>query len=377
MNVFAIKIVAFFTALFTFLFSIPSMSVRKNVDNVILFVGDGMGEMHIEMTKEMRNTDLIIDTLPQQGYAMTYSASSSVTDSAAGGTALATGTKTENGRIATYWPKMEGYAEYEGYYPLSITELCMKNGLKTGVITTDNLTGATPGAFTAHAESREDKEDIALDQLASGIDIIWGKDDSTVTSSQVKAAGYTYIKTIEGMNSLTGNEKSYGLFTESMYHVTNKNSYTPTLSQMTARAIELLDSTSENGFFLMVEGAHIDKRSHDQDEAAAAEALEEFDNAIELALEFAEADGRTLIVVTADHETGGVIINDNGEYEMTTGSHTSRNVPVRAYGPYSFVTDGEIINNIEVSVRIAAALGFEKGSIPAKKEIPADNFNVD
>ena len=250
MNVFAIKIIAFFTALLTFLLSIPSMSVRKNVDNVILFIGDGMGEMHIEMTREMRDTDLIIDTMPQQGYAMTYSASSSVTDSAAGGTALATGTKTQNGRIATYWPKMEGYEEYEGYYPLSITELCMSNGMKTGVITTDNLTGATPGAFTAHAESREDKEDIALDQLASGIDLMWGKDDSSVTQSQVEAAGYTYIKTIEGMNSLTGNEKSYGLFTASMYHVTNKNSYTPTLSQMTAKAIELLDNTSENGFFI-------------------------------------------------------------------------------------------------------------------------------
>ena len=371
MNVFAIKIVAFFTALLTFLLSIPSMSVRKSVDNVILFIGDGMGEMHIEMTREMRDTDLIIDTMPQQGYVMTYSASSSVTDSAAGGTALATGTKTENGRIATYWPKMEGYEEYKGYYPLSITELCMEKGMKTGVVTTDNLTGATPSAFTAHAESREDNEDIALDQLASGIDLMWGKDDSSVTQSQVEAAGYTYIKTIEGMNSLTGNEKSYGLFTASMYHVTNKNSYTPTLSQMTAKAIELLDNTSENGFFLMVEGAHIDKRSHDEDEEGAAEALEEFDNAIEAALEFAEADGRTLIVITADHETGGVILNDSGEYEMTTGSHTSRDVPVRAYGPYGFVADGEIINNIEVSVRISEALGFEKGSLPAKKPIPS------
>lgn len=367
MNVIVTRIVAFLTAIISFLLSFMSSSPDRSIDNVILLIGDGMGELHLEMTKEMRDIELVMDTMPQQGYAMTYSASSSVTDSAAGATALATGTKTQNGRIATYWPEMEDYAEYEGYYPVSITEVCMDHGLKTGVVTTDNLTGATPGGFTAHAESRSDAEDIALDQLASGIDLIWGKDDGTVTEEQVASAGYTYISTIDEMNALTGNEKSYGLFTSSMYHTTNKNSYTPTLSQMTARAIELLDRTSKKGFFLMVEGAHIDKRSHDEDEEGAAEALEEFDNAVRAALEFADADGRTLVIVTADHETGGVTLMDDGSYVMTTGSHTGVNVPVRAFGPYSFILEDEVINNIEICVMIARALGFEDGCIPAKK----------
>ena len=362
------KITAFFMSIFMFIASLFGIPVEKKVQNVILLIGDGMGEMHLEMTKDMREISLTMDTLPQKGYAMTYSASDDITDSAAGATALACGVKTENGRIATYWPEMADYAQYDGYYPMSITEVCMANGLKTGVVTTDNLTGATPGGFSAHSDSRNNDEDIAFDQLASGIDILWGKDDETVTKEQVTSAGYTYISTIDEMNALTGNEKSYGLFTSSMYRPENKNDYTPTLSQMTAKAIALLDSTSEDGFFLMVEGAHIDKKAHNKDEAGSAEALEEFDNAVEVALEFAKEDEHTLVIVTADHETGGVILNENNEYEMTTGSHTARDVPVRAYGPYDFIEDGDVINNIQIPVRIADALEFEEGCIPAKKK---------
>lgn len=360
------KISAFFMAIFMFFASLFGFPVEKEVQNVILLVGDGMGEMHLEMTEELRDVSLAINTMPQKGYAMTYSASAEITDSAAGATALACGVKTENGRIATYWPEAADYAEYEGYYPKSITELCIENGLKTGIVTSDNLTGATPGGFSAHAESRNDAEDIALDQLASDIDLLWGKDDGSVTPEQVTQAGYTYISTIDGMNSLTGNEKSYGLFTASLYHTYNKNEYTPTLSQMATKAIELLDATSENGFFIMIEGAHIDKKAHNKDEAGSAEALEEFDKAVAAALSFAQEDEHTLVIVTADHETGGLTINENGEYEMTKGGHTAAHVPVRVYGPYDFISEGEIINNIQIPVKIADALEFEDGSIPAK-----------
>lgn len=366
MGVLFFRLSAIFTAILLFFSSITGIEPEKRVQNVILLIGDGMGEMHLDMTEDIRGVSVGIKSLPQYGYSMTYSASSSVTDSAAGATALACGVKTENGRIATYYPNTENYVQYEGFYPKSLTELCMENGMKTGVVTTDKLTGATPGGFSAHAESRNDDEDISLDQLASGIDILWGKDSETVTEEQVAEAGYVCVDTISEMNALTGNEKSYAMFASSLYHTYNKNSYTPTISQMTEKAISILDDTSENGFFLMVEGAHIDKKAHDKDEKGSAEALEEFDNAVAKAIEFAEKDGHTLVVVTADHETGGVVVDDDGEYKMTTGSHTARDVPVRAFGPYKFIEDREIIENIYIPLRITQALEFSDGCFPAK-----------
>ena len=359
----------FLSALLAFLLGFTGFfgtSSKKDIENVILLIGDGMGEMHLEMTEAMRGISLTMNELPQKGYSKTRSASSSVTDSAAGATAIACGVRTENGMIGLYWDKESGVTRQPGTRPMNLTEVCMENGMKTGVITTDDLSGATPGGFTAHTSSRKNYSDITSQQIQSDIDLIWGKADGTLTEAQVTAAGYTYIDTLSEMNALTGEEKSYGMFTASLYYPYNKNKSTPTLSQMAAKAIDILDSTSEDGFFLMIEGAHIDKKSHDQNEEGAAEALEEFDNTVRVALEFAKQDGHTLVVVTADHETGGVTLNANGEYEMTTGSHTGVNVPLRAYAPdgYEFIGENEAIDNTQISVRIAQALEFPAGSIP-------------
>lgn len=354
-----------FLLAFSALFGIPT---EKRIQNVILLIGDGMGELHLEMAKQMRDITLTMDELPQQGNAITRSANKKVTDSAAGATAIACGVKTANGQVGTYWLEDPDFKYHANTHPKNITEACMENGLKTGVITTDELSGATPGGFTAHTSSRKNYEDITSQQIQSGIDIIWGREDGTLTEEQVTAAGYKYIDTLNEMNALNGNTKSYGMFTAGLYHTYNKNSYTPTLSQMTEKAISLLDSTNENGFFLMVEGAHIDKKSHDENEEGAAEALEEFDNAVKVALDFAKENKHTLIVVTADHETGGITLNEEGIYEMTTGSHTGVNVPLRAYAPegYVFIENGDIIDNTQISVRIAKALELPEASIPCE-----------
>lgn len=355
-------VMTFIMAISAFL-GIPT---EKRIKNVILMIGDGMGEMHLDMTESMRGVSLTMNTMPQQGYAMTYSANKATTDSAAGATALACGVKTANGMIGTYWTEDPDYNKPEGSHPKSITEVCMENGIKTGIVTSDELSGATPGSFTAHTESRYNYEDITSQQIDSGIDLMWGREDGTLTEEQVTEKGYVYVDTISEMNNLTGREKSYAMFTSSVYHTYNKNDYTPTLSQMTTKAIDILADTSENGFFLMVEGAHIDKKSHNKDEAGAAEALEEFDNAVEAAIEFAKEDGHTLVVVTADHETGGVTLNEDGTYKMTTGGHTPVNVPVRAYckSYYPFIEDGEVIENTAIPVKIAEALELPENSIP-------------
>ena len=350
-------LMSFILALSSF-FGVPT---GNRIRNVIYMIGDGMGENHLAMTEQMYNVSLNMNTMPQQGYSMTYSAGSLITDSAAGATALATGMKTNNGVIGMFPDKNGDLIPAK-----SITRICMENRMKTGVITSDELSAATPGGFTAHTSSRSNHEDITSQQIETGFDIMWGREDGTLTEEQVIEKGYVYIDTTDEMNAPTGNEKSYGMFTSSVYHTYNKNSYTPTLSQMTEKAIELLDSTSDKSFFLMVEGAHIDKKSHNEDEEGAAEALCEFDNAVEKALEFAKADGSTLVIVTADHETGGVTLQEDGTYTMTTGSHTSEKVPVRAYSKtyYPFIENGERINNIDIPEKILEALGLSDVTFP-------------
>lgn len=341
----------------------------KAVKNVIYMIGDGMGSNHLEMAKYERNISLAMDTFPQKGYAMTYSASDEITDSAAGATALACGVKTYNGAIGYYWDQDTQFHKNKNTHPKSITELAEENGLKTGIVTSDYNSGATPGGFSAHTDSRNNAHAINDQQLKSGIDLIWGRaeSDSYVTKSKAEAAGYVYVDSVTSMDSVRSYQKSYGQFTDSVYHTYQKNSKTPTLSQMAEHAIDILSSSNKKGFFLMIEGAHIDKKSHSGDMAGAAEALEEFDRAVKKALDFAKEDGHTLVVVTADHETGGITKEADGSYVFTSGgSHTDANAPVLAYGPYDFIKSGEVINNIEIPVRIADALEFGKNSLPCE-----------
>jgi len=137
----------------------------------------------------------------------------------------------------------------------------------------------------------------------------------------------------------------------------------PTLSQMTEKAIDLLDD-GENGFFLMVEGAHIDKHSHNNESENMTEAMAEFDKSIKIALEFAKNDGNTLVVVTADHETGAITLNDKGEYEFTSDDHSAVDVPLRVYGSEKLIKNNETVNNYEIPIRIAYILGFTEEDFP-------------
>ena len=168
------------------------------------------------------------------------------------------------------------------------------------------------------------------------------------------------------MMAVEAGQRSFGQFENSTWHTEQTDAETPTLSQMASKAIDILDDGDE-GFFLMIEGAHIDKRSHDNDMAEMAEALEEFDNTVREALEFAEKDGNTLVVVTADHETGGIVLNDDGSYSYTKGSHSSADVPVFVYGSHSFIENGQTVENYEIPIRIAYSLGFDEDDFP--KEI--------
>lgn len=337
-----------------------------NVKNVIYLIGDGMGFNHLEKSKVERNISLALDTFSVKGSSMTRSYTSSVTDSAAGGTALATGVRTYNSAIGVYFTDAQAVVSY----PKNITELCLERGMLTGVITTDLTSGATPATFSAHESDRGNKEEITADQLKSGINLIWGASNGLVTESIANANGYTFVETYSEMMALPEGSSSFACFSNDLWTLKQSDENTPNLEQMAKKAIDLLDDTDE-GFFLMIEGAHIDKHSHANKDESMTEALEEFDRTVQYALEYAAKDGETLVVVTADHETGAIKANDDGSYSFTSGSHSGANVPLRIYGTDKIIKNDETINNYEIPIRIAYALGFTEDEFPCEVMVAA------
>ncbi len=330
----------------------------SDIKNVIFLIGDGMGFNHLEKTKAERKIALVMDTFDFQGKSMTRSFTNKVTDSAAGGTALSTGIRTANSAVGVY--HLDKNATFS--YPKNLTELCMEKGMMTGVITTDETSGATPAAFSAHSSDRYNTEDITNDQLTSHIDLIWGKANGVATKSTAEKNGYTYITSYSEMNALEEGSRSYAQFTNSLWTLHQSDKNTPNLEQMAVKAVDLLDDT-DKGFFLMIEGAHIDKHSHNNKSKEMTEALAEFDKTVEAMLDYAKADGETLVVITADHETGG-LTPDANSYVYTSAGHTAADVPVLVYGSDKLISNSERLNNYEIAIRIAYILGFNEKQFP-------------
>ena len=334
----------------------------ENIENVIFLIGDGMGYNHLEKSKLERNIELTLDTFAIQGSSRTRSLTNDVTDSAAGGTALSCGIRTYNSAVGVYLlDPLDVFS-----HPINITELCRDNKMLTGVITTDETSGATPAAFSAYAKERYESEDITEDQMKSNINLIWGTENGVATKKMANENGYEYVTTYDEMMALKEGSKSFAQFTNDLWTLEQSDENNPTLSQMTEKAIDLLDD-SENGFFLMVEGAHIDKHSHNNESEDMTEAMAEFDKSIKIALDFAKKDGNTLVVVTADHETGAITLNDNGEYEFTSDDHSEADVPLRVYGSEKLIKNNETVNNYEIPIRIAYILGFTEEDFPVSK----------
>lgn len=315
-----------------------------DVKNVIILIGDGMGFNHLNSTEKVHGVDLsIYNRFEYYGEQTTRSASALVTDSAAGGTALAVGTKTINGYVGVYPTDPLGVIAV----PASVTDVAMKYGKATGIVTSDSIMGATPSSFSAHVRDRDLSKEIFAQQVVSDIDLIWGAASDIVTEAEVNANEKVYVNTLSEVQALEAGQKSIGQFDSTTLWQGNDNGDNPTLSELAAEAIEIL-SQDEDGFFMMLEAAHIDKRSHSQDGDGAMTAVLEFDRVVDVVLDFAEKDGNTLVVITADHETGSVTLLDDGTYEWTTGSHSGANVPCFVYGADSFIADGETIDNTDI-----------------------------
>lgn len=343
--------VVMFSSFFGLNFIAPS-DEAENTKNVIIMIGDGMGFNHLYATEYTHGVQLqMLDRMEYYGAQQTASSSSPVTDSAAGGTALATGGRTINGYVGVYPTDPLGAIAV----PASITDVAMKYGKATGILTSDSIMGATPSAFSAHVRNRDLAEDIFDQQVVSGIDLIWGgAAPDIVTEQRVNENGKVFVDSLSDIQSLSYGEKSIGQFdTDAMWTGEDNGTGAPSLSELAVEAIDIL-SQDEDGFFMMIEGAHIDKRSHDQDGEGAMKAVLEFDKTVGAVLDFAEKDGNTLVIITADHETGGVTRMPKGYYKWLIGSHTGADVPFFVYGADGIIENEEVAKNTDIPDRAVA-----------------------
>ncbi len=307
----------------------------KRPKNIILLIGDGMGDAHVYAAMSVSQQQLNMEQFPFSGFIITRAADNYVTDSGAGGTAISCGVKTNNGMI--------GVTPDSTAVP-SIIDIVHEHGLSTGVVSTSSVTHATPASFVAHNVSRNNYEAIADDYLKGTIDVFIGggenhfnkrRDEKDLTVD-LEAQGFDVVYTLDDMWA-SNSDKIAGLLAK-VHMPTVQDGRQGVLEAMTSKAIQTL-SKDRDGFFLMVEGSQIDWGGHANDANYTLTETLDFDQAVGAALEFARMDGRTLVIVTADHETGGLTIpaGDLNEGTITikfsTPNHSAIMVPVFSYGP--------------------------------------------
>jgi len=348
---------------------------EKGVRNIILLIGDGMGFAQVDAAR-IRATGadgrLNMERMPVTGFVKTHSANRLITDSAAGGTALSTGFKTNNGVIAM---------SPDGKNFMTILEAAQKRGMGTGLVVTSNITDATPSIFASHIVSRKSQPEIALQLVKSGVNVLLGggkeffipksikeskRGDEQSALDEARARGYLIIDTRQQLTDAKG-DHILGLFQMDSLKTTGDE---PSLAEMAQKAIALL-KPNKNGFFMMVEGSQIDWGCHANNPDYAIRQVLLFDEAVKVALEFATENKDTLVVVTADHETGGLTIiggNLDGSslgFTWAKKDHTAVQVPVYAFGPQAILFMG-VQDNTDVARKLSIALGI--GNFPLKQE---------
>lgn len=271
----------------------PDSEMRAK--NVILLIGDGMGEQHIEAGNIYRSNKLNMERFAVIGEVMTRSLTPGATDSAAAATAMATGVKTYNGRISYK----------DGKNLETVAELAKAAGKKVGVVVTKPVTDATPAAFLSHAKGRDESESIARQLVDFNADILFGLTDDAMDAlkAEIPTAERALCTTFDEINA-SGSEQIYGLLEDGAIQTAGSD----TLSSLTSTALTKLSQNNENGFLLIVEGSKIDSASHDNDMEAMLAELNAFDAAVNTCRNWAQANGETVVMVTADHETGGLEI---------------------------------------------------------------------
>lgn len=311
---------------------------NRPIKNIIFLIGDGTGLAQIttgQLALVGPDGLLHLQTMPVTGFVKTHSSDNLITDSASGATAYSCGLKTYNGAIGV---------DPDQTPCKTILEMAEEKGLSTGLVSTSSITHATPASFAAHQPRRSMQLQIAEDFAASGVEVFLGggvkwfdgelRPDSHDLLGQFEESGYEILFNENDLQNSTSN-RLLGLFAEDgMERVEGE----PSSAMMTQKALDIL-SQNEDGFFLMVEGSQIDWAGHGNDTEYLVNEVRDFDEAVKVALDFAQQDGETLVVLTADHETGGMTLQsqkangDSLEIYWTGGYHTGTPVPLMAYGP--------------------------------------------
>ncbi|MFH0761692.1 MAG: alkaline phosphatase [Bacteroidota bacterium] len=330
----------------------------KSVKNIILMIGDGMGTAQVYSGYVYNKGSLNFQRFRTSGFSITNS-TSFVTDSGAGATAISAGKKTYNGAIGV---------DSTGQPVKTILEWAEDFGKATGLVATCAITHATPASFISHQAQRSDYELIAADFLKTDIDLFVGggrnhfikRKDSTNLVQKLTDKGYKVVYTTDELKTVAS--LPVAALLDTLHQPRWSEGREDQLPESVGEALRLL-SADPDGFFLMVEGSQIDWGSHDNNIGYVAQEVADFDRAIGVALDFAQQNGETLVIVTADHETGGLTLNDGkiptGDItsHFTTTNHTGVMVPLFAYGPYS-ETFGGMQQNTDIFNKMIKAFGF-------------------
>ena len=332
----------------------------KKVKNVVLMIGDGMSLMHVYSAWTANRGKLYLDNSQAVGLSKTYCADKLITDSGAGGTAIATGQKTKYHYVGV---------DPQGNELPSLITLSKQKGMSAGIAVTCRLWDATPADFCCHNVDRDDEFDLVADYVECGADYVVGggaekfenRPDGRNIFQELEAKGYQVARSWEEAQALKNGK---------IFAVTDKRD-TPVpaergdrLAQSALKGMDIMDK-NKKGFFMMIEGSQLDDYGHFNDLDLLMQETHDFDRTVGAVFEWAAKDGETLVVVTADHETGGLTLVDGdlqkGEIKckFSTGSHSGVMVPVYAFGPGAEHFTG-LYENTAIFDKIATLLKLKK-----------------
>ncbi|MEW6708819.1 MAG: alkaline phosphatase [Candidatus Riflebacteria bacterium] len=344
-----------FLSLFVFIFLVSLVNAAENQPkNIIVMIGDGMGISHISAT-DFEFGPLQMRRFKKMGLQITSSSNDYVTDSAAAATVLATGILTKNAMVGM---------DPDKKVLKNLFEYAKDAGKKTGLVVTSTINHATPAAFSTHVEHRDMYNEIAEQQVNSNIDVMIGggmcnlipdfmpgsrrKDNKNLLFMLRRKM--PVVQTIDGFRQLGKPDKFAAILSGSHLPRATEREYS--LGELTQKALEVLDQ-SEKGFVLLIEGSQIDLVAHKNDYNAILTETLDFDRAVKTVLDFAEKDGNTLVLCTADHETGGLTLpagsldEKKAKAHFSTDQHSATMVAVFCYGPGSDLFGG-IIENTDI-----------------------------
>ena len=297
----------------------PAVQSIKKAKNVIIIIGDGMGTAQVYASIVAQKDASNFLRFPYSGFSRTYSHNKYTTDSGAGGTAIVTGHKTDNRHIGVL---------PDGTPVPSFLSLLHDRGLSTGFVVTSSVLDATPASTYAHAPDRKMFDTISLHMSQCGFDVMIGgglsnfrpenRKDGLSPLDTLRKRGYEITYSLEEMKQSKSN-KLVTFFCENYYGPVAPGR-DPVLTEGTKKALEIL-TKNPKGFAMMIEGSQIDWGCHSNDAAYMEAELADFEKMLKIVLDFAEKDGNTLVVVTADHETGGLVLTGG---DIANGKNTCK-----------------------------------------------------